>query len=169
MVCRYRSTGMTLKSYVRYFSQKHLYNIFMAIKILRSLCQRRLGFCQLKRCSLSDELTSAFWRVQCRPYKSQAFVVKRSGFQFLIGRTTARVVLRASIHMTVIYSLRLLRCLLRSTILAFRIFIALLLFRFASFSPIVLNGEILQEQRHHSMKILQTQNTISKLSHCKWL
>lgn len=56
--------------------------------------------------------------------------------------------------MAVIYSLVLLRCLLRSTILGFRVFIALVLFRFASFSPVVLNGEILQEQRHHSVQLV---------------
>jgi len=56
-------------------------------------------------------------------------------------------------QMAVIYSLGLLRCLLRSTILVFRIFIALVLFRFASFSPVVLKREILQEQRHHSMQL----------------
>lgn len=140
-------------SYVHYFSTKTSLQYLHGNKISRSLCQWRLGYCQLKRCCLSDELTSDSWTVQCRPYKSGALVLKRSAFQFLIGRTTARAVLRASIHMTVIYSLRLLRCLLRS-IIVFRIFIALVLFRFASFSPVVLNGEIMQKQRHLSMQII---------------
>lgn len=153
------------ESYVHYSSRKTSLQHFHGNKNTMVFMSMETWLQQLQRCcSLSDELTFDFWTVQCWPCKSGAFVLRRSGFQFLIGRTTARVVLRASIHMTVIYSLRLLRCLLRSTILVFRIFIALVLFRFASFSPVVLNGEISQDRRHHSVQIVQTQNTISKLS-----
>lgn len=153
IVPRYRSTCMTLIA-LCIILHKHTSPTSFYYILPWFLCKWGLGYCQLKRCLVRDELTCDFWIDWYWLYKSWAFVLKRSGFQFLIGRTTARVVLRASIQMAAIYSLGLLRCLLRSTILIFRIFIALVLFRFASFSPIVLNREILQEQRHHSVQLI---------------
>lgn len=138
-----------LNKYI-YFAQTSLSDIHLLCSLGSSKNYdpdvNRLVCCQLKGAFVPDELTCGFWTAWCWCYKSWTFVLQRRGFQFLTGRITTTVVLRASIQMADRWSLGLLRCLLRPITLIFSILVALVLFRFASFSPIILNWEILKEQ-----------------------